>query len=71
MPIQYTTLWVYVYMSALTEQEVGIFEYVALDVPGIGGRLKTIPADFQVNELRVDGSAPPSHAIAPSTSTAT
>ena len=43
-------------MPALEEGDVGIFDYASRDIDGIGGRLKSTPADFRVNELRADGS---------------
>ena len=37
--------------------DVGISEFVSGDVPGIGGRVKCYPEDFQVNEIRLrDGT---------------
>ena len=43
-------------IPALEEGDVGIFDYASRDIEGIGGRLKSTPADFRVNELRADGS---------------
>jgi hypothetical protein len=33
--------------------DVGISEFASGSVPGIGGRLKCFPEDFQVNEIRL------------------
>ena len=37
--------------------DVGISEFVCGDVPGIGGRIKCFPEDFQVNEVRLRDKA--------------
>ena len=41
---------------SIAEEDVGIHNYLSPTVAGIGGKLKVIPADFRVNELRRDGS---------------
>ena len=37
--------------------DVGISEFASGDVPGIGGRIKCYPEDFQVNEVRLRDGA--------------
>ncbi|KAJ3173412.1 hypothetical protein HDU87_007573 [Geranomyces variabilis] len=39
----------------LVEEDVGITEYIAPDIPGFTGILKTRFTDFQVNEVTLDG----------------
>ena len=40
-------------VAPLQYADVGISEFVCGDVPGIGGRIKCFPEDFQVNEVRL------------------
>ena len=48
--------------SKVDEADVGIFEYVSRELPGIRGQLKRSPVDFRVNELHYDGTEVALHA---------